>query len=127
MNWEKFQRLHLYLRFLNDRLNRLETGLENSSGHDNKAWQESGSDLTTRSWLRRKRNTLIRRTSGHNTITTRTTRLLPRFKEKYFNITTKTSSPEETDDGLLGAKGSMYSPQSTSPTHSENDRITHRL
>src|SRR5258708_37886875 len=99
MNWASLQLKNPYLKYLNDKWNQLATALENSSGHVNNVQTESGLDSIGTSWLKRGRSILIRRTSGPNTITIRTTSVRPSSNQTASNTTNPDTSPAETVNG----------------------------
>src|SRR3972149_3154375 len=101
MNLDKLLNLSLYLKSLRDRLNLRGTELENFFGPVNKDLMANGSGLIPKSWPKRKHITLVKFTSGHNTIMIRTTSLPLQSKETCFNTTIKTTSQKEMESGPL--------------------------
>src|SRR6266566_2331260 len=94
-----YQDLKNYTKSLRDRLNQLETELENFSGPDNKPPTDDGMDLVKKFLGKRSRNTSIKYTSGPNTITIHTTSTPPRSDGTSSNTTTETSSSSKMEDG----------------------------
>src|SRR5258708_1406296 len=80
---------------------------DNISGLDNKTLTESGTDSIPKFSLTREHHTLTRYTSGHNTITIRTTSVRPPSKETTSNTTTTNGSPVKTESGTSEMKDSM--------------------
>src|SRR6266436_2597689 len=116
MNWVIESQLNPYLRLRNMLWNPLVMAQVNSSGLDNNAQTVDGSASMSRSSPRKERNTLTRRTSGHNTITIHTMLDHRRFREVNSNTTVRSISTAVTEDGFLKTTVSTLSPLSTLPS-----------
>src|SRR5258708_25788860 len=85
MSWVMWPVLNHYLKLKNTLSKRWETELDSSSGQDNKQRTEDGTDLIPRYLLKKEHSTLIKYTSGHNTITILTTSIRPPSKNTNSN------------------------------------------
>src|SRR5258708_25055686 len=127
MKMETLQRLPPYLRYLRDKSNQLVLVMENFSGIVQSALMENGLDSTPKYLLRRNRSTLISYTSGHNTITIRTTMSRPPSKENSSSTTINNTSLEKMEDGLSKEVPLISLPPLTSLTHLAKKLIRQRL
>src|SRR6185312_924014 len=93
-------------------------------GLDNKHQVESGLDLTGKSCVTKSLSTSIRRTSGPNTITIRTTLSPRKSSETTSNTTSLPTSTDETASGISKVTELTSSQQWTSPTPSERKLTT---
>src|SRR5260370_15354146 len=126
MNWEMYSMQHVYLRYLNERLNPLAMGQGNFSGLDNKEQMDDGSVSTVKSWPQKEHSTLTKYTLGPSTITIRTTSIRPQLNEICSSTTTQPFSDKKMEDGSLRMNDSTSSQPSISRIRQGRGRITQR-